>query len=75
MIIVLLNAIAIETYKETIKENPSNKQNKNPIPVVNTICPIPVNKEIFPTSFRTFGSKLSPTKKSNKATPIVQILK
>jgi len=51
-------------------ENPNNLLIKKPKIDVNTIWPIPVIKETFPTSFITFGLRLNPTINNNNATPI-----
>ena len=72
IMIVLLNVRAIAMYAETIMGKPSSLLMRKPIREVNTICPIPVTKETFPTSFMTFGLRLIPMMKRRKVTPICE---
>jgi hypothetical protein len=41
---------------------------------VKTICPKPVIKEIFPTSFITLGERFNPTRNNKKETPMLDIV-
>ena len=43
---------------------------RKPIMDVNIICPTPVIRETFPTSFMTFGLRLIPMMKSKNVIPI-----
>lgn len=56
--------------REVIEENPNRIPIKYPIKEVNNICPMPVIKEIFPTSFITLGDKCNPTINNRKDIPI-----
>ncbi len=61
--------IAIAIYTEVSMENPSKVPMKYPRRKVKIICPIPVMREILPTSFMTFGERCNPTIKRRKAIP------
>jgi len=60
---------AIAIYIETILEKPKARHIKYPIIKVNKTCPIPVIKEIFPTSLIVFGFRWIPTINNKKAIP------
>ena len=57
-------------YNETNQLNPNTIPIRKPPMEVKTICPMPVIKEIFPTSLITLGERCKPTINKSKATPI-----
>jgi len=67
---VLLKVIAIAIYAEVMLSNPKIKHSQNQIIEVKITCQIPVNNDVFPTSFNVLGFILSPTIKSSSAIPI-----
>ncbi len=72
IMIVLLNVKAIAIYMDEIVEKPRSLLMKKPIREVKMICPMPVTRETFPTSFMTFGLRLIPTMKRRNVIPICE---
>ena len=69
IIIVEENVSAIAIYNAVVGENPSKIPIKYPINDVKITCPIPVIKEILPTSLIVLGFKYNPTINKRKAIP------
>lgn len=69
MIIVLLNAKAIEIYILVTISNHNHQAIKNQISVVKTTCPIQTTSDALPKSFTNAGLSHNQTINSSNATP------
>jgi len=70
IIIVLEKVRASAIYNAAIWENPSKIAIPNPKRVVNTICPIPVNIDTFPTDFSSENLSSKPSMNKSRVIPI-----